>query len=80
MSINYNLKELRSILSKVLEDSTIEVNEDSELNIFPNYDSLTHVYLVSEVEKAFECRFTTEESTSIKSVRDILKIIARKDS
>ena len=44
-----------------------------------NWDSLTHVLLLHEIEKTFNIQFELEELISFKTVEDIIKALASKD-
>lgn len=44
----------------------------------PGWDSLTHIYIIAEVEKRFNIQISAKEATSLKSVGDFVALIDSK--
>ncbi len=47
-------------------------------SITPEWDSLNHLMLLTEVEKQFNIKFTASDTVKIKSVKDIEAILKGK--
>ena len=62
------------ILQKVLKlKKKPKLNDKSKIGDFKNWDSLSHFIFLMEVEKFFKIKFSTENFTLIKSIKDIKK-------
>ena len=70
---------LRSIFTNVFQNLQ---NKEFRLNTprkdFDNWDSLTHLQLVSEIESAFNVRFEMEDIIDIESPADFKRIIEKR--
>ncbi len=74
-----NLKQLENAFCKALELS--EQIELSSLNYgsIPEWDSLGHMALVSEVEDTFSIEFTTEEVINFSSFKAGIQILSSRN-
>lgn len=67
--------ELKRIFSRVLHIKESEVNPSlSQLNT-RRWDSITHITLIAEIERAFKMRFTNDEVMQLTSFGAIVKTI-----
>jgi len=71
------MNKLKIILSKVLNISIDKINDFSSSDNIETWDSFNNLMLISELEKEFNIKFTIEEVTNIKSVKDIKKILIK---
>ncbi|MDR3507355.1 MAG: acyl carrier protein [Caulobacteraceae bacterium] len=71
-------KRLTEILVDVFDDDDIVATEDLTAEKVNGWDSLAHVRLMIQVERAFSVKFTASEITSFKSVGDLARAIAAK--
>lgn len=69
MSIEERIKE---IMSRVLAVQPDIITEDSGVGDLPNWDSLNHLRIISEVEKAFEIQFTPDVLMDIEDFSDLV--------
>jgi acyl carrier protein len=73
------LEEMRGPLTTVMRD----VFDDEALVLHPemtaadveNWDSLTHINLITAVERKFKVKFTTAEVMSLKNVGELANLI-----
>ena len=65
------MKRLNLILSKVLELDENSITHSTSPDNVESWDSFNGLMLVSELEKEFNVKFTMEEVTSVKNVKDI---------
>lgn len=71
------MKRLKSLLSKILEiDESKITNETSPANV-STWDSFNGLMIASELEREFNVKFTMEEVTSAKNVKDIKESLKR---
>jgi len=73
------LNKLIPIFQKVFKKDNLTVTLSTSAKDIDNWDSLTHVVLLHEIEKTFNIQFELEELISFKTVEDIIKVIASKD-
>ena len=73
------LDRLNGVFQQVFDDDELEVSRESTAKDVEGWDSLMHVTLLINVEKAFGVKFSSSEVASLKSVGDLVDLIeARK--
>lgn len=75
MSIKIKLNE---IFREVFEDNELEIFDDMSAQDIDDWDSLTHIQLILEIEKAFQVKFTLEEITKTQNVGEFINLLATK--
>jgi len=73
------IKKLRKIFLSVfphLNDK--KLNFDMDRSEFENWDSLTHMQLISEIESAFNINFDMDEIVDINKPSELVTLIERK--
>ena len=55
-----------------------QLNEESNAQNTPNWDSLRHIEVIFAVENAFHVRFTMPEIAGLRKLGDIRKLAVRK--
>ncbi len=71
---------LTQILVDVFDDETLVATPHLQATDVDGWDSLTHVRLILTVERAFHIKFSAAESTGLKNVGDLVKLIEAKGS
>ena len=69
---------LKNIFSLVLHVSTDEVTEGLSPDNTPAWDSLNAIILVTEIEKAFDVRFTFDEAMAVKNFGEVVRLVRSK--
>jgi acyl carrier protein len=69
------LKTIEKIFQKQFFQDHLCVTEYSTPADIEAWDSLAHIHLLIEVEKAFKLRFTADEMSQIDSVAALLKVL-----
>lgn len=72
------LKQLQRIFRFVFDDDTLEINIETKASDIEEWDSLSHMQLIVEIEKEFDIKFTTNEIKSAKNVGEFIEFIERK--
>jgi acyl carrier protein len=70
-------RDLEAVFFKVF-NRTIRLSPETTANEVQGWDSLRHVFLISEIEKKFKIKFSFKEISSFNSVADIVRIINSK--
>ena len=61
-------KDLEPIFKKVLEIENIDIQLSTVANDIPEWDSLNHIYLVVEIEKVFNKKFTAHHDNKFLNI------------
>ena len=70
--------ELKAVFQKVLEENDITITREMTAQDIEKWDSLRHIQLISEVERAFEIKFKLREVLSMKNVGELIDLIQAK--
>lgn len=74
-------EKLTVIFRTVFNDDTIVLRDDLTANDVGNWDSLTHMLMIGEVEKLFSIKFKLKElgkMDTLKSLVDLIELKLRK--
>ena len=64
------------IFRDVLDDDSIVLTDSTTAEDIEDWDSLSHITLLSEIERAFGIRFGMNEVMNMKNVGEMLDILA----
>jgi acyl carrier protein len=71
--------QLYELIGKVLGVDPSQLNEDSNAQNTPKWDSLRHIEVVFAMENAFHVRFTMPEISGLRKLSDIRKLLLQKN-
>lgn len=71
-------EKLNEIFRDVFDDDSVTVTETTTADDIEDWDSLTHITLISAVEKAFKMRFKMGEVVTMKNVGEMVDIISQR--
>ena len=69
---------LNSVFRDFFDDDDIELDEDTTADDIDDWDSLSHITLMSAVEEEFGLRFTMSEVSGMKNVGEMAEIIKKR--
>jgi len=69
---------LKSVFQKVFEENDITISRETTAQDIDMWDSLRHIQLISEVERAFGIKFKLREVLRMKNVGDLIDLIDAK--
>jgi acyl carrier protein len=72
------LKEIQEIFREVFRNPALTLTETSAPADIHEWDSLTHVLLLSKIEKKFGIKFSLDDMLSFENTGDICKAVMRK--
>jgi len=72
------LSKLNEVFRAVFDDDQLAATRQTTARDVENWDSLMHVNLVINVEKAFGIRFTSAEVAGLKNVGELVDLIEAK--
>lgn len=77
--VNEKIKEeLNAVFQRIFDDQNLLIFESMTAKDVEDWDSLTHIKLIVEVEKQFKISFTTKEVKSLANVGEFIRLIERK--
>lgn len=68
-------EKLQDIFRDIFDDEEIMLFDEMTADDVEDWDSLTHITLINEIEKQFKIRFTTEEIEETKNVGEFITLI-----
>ena len=68
---------ITDVLRNVFQDDELQVTETTTAADVQGWDSLMHVTLIINLEKAFGLRFASAEITALKTVGDLARLVRR---
>lgn len=68
-------KELKNIFQNIFEDDKIELTNDLSANDVDNWDSLTHMILINEIEEKLKIKFSLKDLNKLDNVGNLIEII-----
>lgn len=71
------LDKVNEIFQDVFDDETITVEEATTAEDIEDWDSLTHITLISEIESEFGFKFAMKDVLGMKDVGEMLDIIEK---
>ncbi|MBL0181166.1 MAG: acyl carrier protein [Chitinophagaceae bacterium] len=71
-------EKLTAIFRTVFNDEGIELRDDLTANEVANWDSLTHMLMIGEVEKEFSIKFKLKELGKLEDVKSLIDLIEHK--
>ena len=74
------LEKIADIIRDVTQNTDAKITESSAAADIDGWDSLSHIYIIAEIEDAFGIRMTAQEGGSLKKVGDIVQLIESKQA
>ena len=71
-------EQTNQIFKEIFEDSNIEIHDEMTAKEVEKWDSLSHLSMISDVEKKFGVKFKLKELVNMKNVGDMLRLIEAK--
>jgi len=72
------INKLTTIFQTTFEDNSIVLTDELTANDVDNWDSLTHMILISTIEKEFDIKFKLKDLNKMKNVGALIEIISSK--
>ncbi len=71
--------QLYNLIGKVLGVDATKLNDESNAQNTPKWDSLRHIEVVFAIENAFHVRFTMPEIAGLRKLGDIRQLLVQKN-
>ena len=77
MNRNEILAKVTAIFHDVFDDESIEISDATTASDIEDWDSLTHITLINEIEDAFSYKFSMKEVLGMQNVGEMLDILVK---
>jgi acyl carrier protein len=71
-------EKITPVFRKVLNEASLEITDQLSASDVDNWDSLSHMLLISEIESTFNIKFKLKELNKMKNVGDLISFISTK--
>lgn len=72
------VEKLTIVFQKTFDNSDLTLTEDMTASHVDNWDSLTHMVLIGDVEKEFDIKFKLKELNKMNTIGNLIDIVAAK--
>ena len=72
------VNKLTPVFRRVFTNDTLEITNELNASDVANWDSLSHMLMIGEVEKEFSIKFKLKELNKMKNVGDMIDLIIAK--
>lgn len=72
------INELQEIFREIFDEEELVISRDTTAEDIDDWDSLTHMQLIVEIEKKYGIKFTTAEIKKAANVGEFIDIIKEK--
>jgi acyl carrier protein len=72
------LDQLSTTMKSVFENQGLQISEATTADDVDEWDSLTHISLVQQIESAFKVKFALSELMKLQNVGDMADLILKK--
>lgn len=72
-------EKVQEIFRDIFDDENLIISESTSSDDIDEWDSLSHINLVSSIERSFGIKFALGELVELRNVGDMLDLIERKD-
>ena len=72
------INKLTNIFKEIFNDNNIILNNEMTAKDIDNWDSLTHMLLITKIEEDFSIKFKLKELNNLNNVGNLIKIIDEK--
>ncbi len=69
---------LTPVFRNVFRDNTLEITDELSAHDVENWDSLSHMLLIAEVENQFAIKFKLKDLNKMRNVGDMITVISSK--
>ena len=78
MERNEIIEKLTNVFHEIFKDESIVLRDDMTAEDVENWDSLTHMLMITKVEQEFQVKFKLKDLNKLKTVGDLITIIVGK--
>jgi acyl carrier protein len=68
-------KRLTAVFRDIFDDPSLEITDSTTADDISDWDSITHITLITAVEEEFKVSFSTKDVKSLANVGDFIRLI-----
>lgn len=72
------IEKIRSILQRILKHDRFDIHNELTAQMVEGWDSLTHMIILTEIEKEFGIQFKLKEINRLKNMGNLIELITSK--
>ncbi len=72
------LAKINLVFHDEFDDESLVITKKTEASDIEEWDSLTHVHLITKIEKVFDTRFELDEILNFSNVGDMVELLFNK--
>jgi acyl carrier protein len=72
------IEKIKEILQRVLKHDRFEIHDELTAQMVEGWDSLTHMVIITEIEKTFSVQFKLKEINKLKNMGNLIELIQSK--
>ena len=72
------VEHIKIILERVLKHNRFDIHEELTASMVDGWDSLTHMVIITEIEKFFSVQFKLKEINRLKNMGNLIELIQSK--
>jgi acyl carrier protein len=69
-------KRLTAVFRDIFDDPSLQITDTTTADDISDWDSITHITLITAVEEEFKISFSTKDVKSLANVGDFIRLIA----
>lgn len=74
------LKSLSTIIKETFDEQNLNINLETNAEDIDEWDSLSHIELISNIENHYQVRFALGELQDLRNVGDMVELIKEKSA
>lgn len=78
MEKNEIIEKIRNVLISVLKHENFEMKDDLSATDVDGWDSLTHMYIITEIEVRFGVKFKLKELNKLNNIGNLVTLVSSK--
>lgn len=78
MKRNEIVEKLRTVLINILKHENFEMKDELSAADVAGWDSLTHMVIITEIEKSFQVKFKLKELNKLNNLGNLIELIQSK--
>lgn len=78
MERNEIVAKLRTVLVNILKHENFEMKDELSAADVAGWDSLTHMVIITEIEKSFQVKFKLKELNKLNNLGNLIELIQSK--
>lgn len=71
-------EKIKTILNSILNHDNFDMNDELSAKDVDGWDSLTHMFIITEIESTFKIRFKLKELNKLNNLGNLIELVKQK--